>query len=77
MKTLHIIAALALHRRMTEADLPDVETTDAASFDPLWQNPLETIRKALLRLGVRGRRAKHWLTSPDPAYAQKNVAGTG
>jgi ribosomal protein S18 acetylase RimI-like enzyme len=33
-------------RRMTEADLPNVEKTDAASFDPLWQNPLETIRKA-------------------------------
>jgi len=33
-------------RRMTEADLPEVENTDAASFDPLWQNPLETIRKA-------------------------------
>ena len=33
-------------RRMTEADLPEVETTDAASFDPLWQNPLDTVRKA-------------------------------
>ena len=33
-------------RRMSEADLPDVEKTDAASFDPLWQNPLETIGKA-------------------------------
>lgn len=33
-------------RRMKETDLPDVERTDAASFDPLWQNPLETIRKA-------------------------------
>ena len=33
-------------RRMTEADLPEVENTDAASFDPLWQNPLETIRRA-------------------------------
>ena len=33
-------------RRMTEADLPEVENTDAASFDTLWQNPLETIRKA-------------------------------
>jgi ribosomal protein S18 acetylase RimI-like enzyme len=31
---------------MTEADLPAVEKTDAASFNPLWQNPLETIRKA-------------------------------
>jgi ribosomal protein S18 acetylase RimI-like enzyme len=33
-------------RRMTEADLAEVEKTDAASFDPLWQNPLETIRRA-------------------------------
>ena len=33
-------------RRMTEADLPEVQRTDAASFDPLWQNALETIRKA-------------------------------
>jgi len=33
-------------RRMTAADLPNVEKTDAASFDPLWQNPLETIHKA-------------------------------
>jgi len=33
-------------RRMTEADLPEVERTDAASFPPLWQNPLETLRRA-------------------------------
>jgi ribosomal-protein-alanine N-acetyltransferase len=33
-------------RKMTEADLPDVEKTDAASFDPLWQNSLETLHKA-------------------------------
>src|SRR5215217_5644491 len=31
----------------------------------------ETIRQALLRLGVRWRRAKHWITSPDPEYAKK------
>ena len=37
----------------------------------------KTIRQALLRLGVGWRRAKRWLTSPDPAYAQKNVAATG
>jgi transposase len=37
----------------------------------------ETIRQALLRLGVSWKRAKRWLTSPDPAYAQKNVAATG
>ena len=31
---------------MTEVDLPEVEKTDAASFDPLWQNPLETLQRA-------------------------------
>lgn len=34
-------------RRMSEADLPGVEKTDAASFDPLWHNPLDTLRRAL------------------------------
>jgi ribosomal protein S18 acetylase RimI-like enzyme len=34
-------------RRMIEADLPEVEETDAASFDPLWHNPLDTLRRAL------------------------------
>lgn len=33
-------------RRMTEADLPEVEKTDVASFDPLWHNPLESLRQA-------------------------------
>jgi ribosomal-protein-alanine N-acetyltransferase len=33
-------------RRMIEADLPDVERTDAESFDPLWQNSLVTLHKA-------------------------------
>jgi ribosomal protein S18 acetylase RimI-like enzyme len=33
-------------RRMTEEDLPAVEETDAASFSPLWQNPLDTLRRA-------------------------------
>jgi transposase len=37
----------------------------------------ETIRQALLRLGMGWKRAKRWLTSPDPAYAQKNAAATG
>ena len=37
----------------------------------------ETIRQGLLRLGVGWKRAKRWLTSPDPAYAQKNAAATG
>ena len=36
----------------------------------------ETIRTALLRLGVRWKRAKHWITSPDPAYARKKGPAT-
>ena len=34
----------------------------------------ETIRRALLRLAVGWKRAKRWLTSPDPAYAHKKAA---
>jgi len=33
-------------RRMLETDIPDVEKTDIASFDPLWQNSLETLHRA-------------------------------
>lgn len=32
---------------------------------------IETIRQALLRLGVGWQRAKHWITSPDPDYLKK------
>jgi transposase len=35
----------------------------------------EAIRKALLRLGLSWQRAKHWITSPDPAYARKKKRG--
>ena len=31
----------------------------------------ETIRAAITQLGVRWKRAKHWITSPDPGYIQK------
>ena len=37
----------------------------------------ETIRQALKRLGIGWRRAKHWITSPDPAYARKKKPATG
>ena len=37
----------------------------------------EAIRMALKRLGIRWRRAKHWITSPDPAYARKKKRATG
>lgn len=35
------------------------------------QVSIETIRLALKRLGVGWQRAKHWITSPDPAYLRK------
>ena len=37
----------------------------------------ETVRATLARLGIRWRRAKVWITSPDPAYTQKKRAATG
>ena len=36
----------------------------------------ETIRMTLKRLGIRWKRAKQWITSPDPAYARKKVLAT-
>ena len=37
----------------------------------------ETVRATLARLGIRWRRAKTWITGPDPAYPQKNSGATG
>jgi transposase len=37
----------------------------------------ETIRSALAQLDVRWKRAKHWISSPDPAYARKKNSATG
>jgi hypothetical protein len=37
----------------------------------------EAIRVALRRLGVSWQRAKHWITSPDPAYGRKKNGATG
>jgi hypothetical protein len=34
----------------------------------------ETVRQALLRLGVGWQRAKDWNTSPDPDYLKKKTA---
>ena len=36
----------------------------------------ETIRATLERLGIGWRRAKQWITSPDPAYARKKGRAT-
>jgi transposase len=37
----------------------------------------ETVRATLTRLGIGWRRAKTWITSPDPASAQKKRAAIG
>jgi transposase len=37
----------------------------------------EAVRQALKRLGISWQRAKHWITSPDPAYARKKKRATG
>jgi transposase len=36
----------------------------------------ETIRQTLKRLGVGWKRAKHWITSPDPEYTRKKARAT-
>lgn len=36
----------------------------------------ETIRVGLKRLGIGWKRAKHWITSPDPEYARKKGGAT-
>jgi len=36
----------------------------------------ETIRATLARLGLSWRRAKRWITSPDPEYARKKDSAT-
>ena len=36
----------------------------------------ETVRATLARLGLRWRRAKNWITSPDPEYLRKKGGAT-
>jgi transposase len=37
----------------------------------------ETVRVAIKRLGTSWKRAKRWITSPDPAYERKKGDATG
>jgi len=37
----------------------------------------EAVRTALQRLGMGWKRAKQWITSPDPEYARKKRTATG
>jgi transposase len=48
-------------------------------FEKAWtprRLSIDTIRLAIRRLGVSWKRAKHWITSPDPAYARKKTRAT-
>jgi len=72
-----------LHRRPSEYGQPsEVWTLDLAAEVSCAQGLTptrvsgETIRATLQRLGIGWRRAKRWITSPDPAYAQKHATGT-
>jgi transposase len=37
---------------------------------------IETVRATLLRLGIHWKRAKQWISSSDPAYAEKKTRAT-
>lgn len=41
------------------------------------QLSIETIRQAIKRMGVSWKRAKKWITSPDPQYALKKSSSRG
>jgi transposase len=48
-------------------------------FEKAWtprRLSIDTIRLVIKRLGVCWKRAKHWITSPDPAYARKKKPAT-
>lgn len=57
----------------TQALLAEVAHAEGLTEQPVSD---ETIRRALKRLDVGWKRAKHWLTSPDPQYAVKK-SGAG
>jgi len=37
----------------------------------------ETVRRVLRSMGTNWKRAKHWITSPDPQYLQKKTLAIG
>ncbi|AMV38468.1 helix-turn-helix domain-containing protein [Planctomyces sp. SH-PL62] len=73
-----------LHRSPREFDKPTSLWTlhlaaEAAFAEGLTPRVMsgESIRRALKRLGVGWKRAKTWITSPDPAYLRKKGRATG
>jgi transposase len=62
-----------------ESSLWTLELAAEVSFEQglsAYQVSDETIRQTLLRLGVKWKRAKHWITSPDPEYERKKTRAT-
>jgi transposase len=50
-----------------------------ASAQGITSRPMsrESVREALVRMGIGWKRAKRWITSPDPAYLRKRGRATG
>ena len=72
-----------LHRAPRTFDKPTSLWTLDLAAEVAWEQGLtatrvsgETIRATLARRGVKWRRAKRWLTSPDPEYARKKDSAT-
>ena len=73
-----------LHRRPREFGHPTRLWTLALAAEVCHQNgwtarrlTAEGMRGVLARLGIGRKRAKHWITSPDPDYARKKSCGPG
>src|SRR5262249_53799557 len=73
-----------LHRRPRDFGKPTSLWTLALAAEVAFAEGLtarlvsgETIRQALKRLGVGWKRAKTWITSPDPAYLRNKRRATG
>ena len=77
------VSALLHQRPRTFGKATDVWTLDLRAAVAVAQRLTprrvsdETIRYALKRLGITWKRAKHWITSPDPQYAQKHTSAIG
>jgi hypothetical protein len=73
-----------LHRRPREFGHPTSLWTLALAAQVCHQKgwttrrlTAEGMRGVLARLGIGWKRAKHWITRPDPDYAKKKSYGTG
>jgi hypothetical protein len=69
-----------LHRSPRDFDKPTslwtLDLAAAVAYEQgltAWRVSGETIRATLARMGVRWRRAKEWITSPDPEYVRKKL----